>query len=204
MASTFVPPGIAAYHGAMDVRELRRRVDALADEPDRMRRRLIALGALTARLAPEGIEPILVGGCALEFYTDGGYSTGDVDLALSHGPAVDAAFADLGFEKRSRFWVRLELDLVFEAPAPEGLPGETAPRTEVEVDGLRIVVLGVEDLLLDRLRAWVHWKSDEDRRWAGRLVTLYADSMSWDYLRSSVRDDAAETKALAQLEAERR
>lgn len=34
--------------------------------------------------------------------------------------------------------------------------GEDAPRTEVEVDGLRVVVLGVEDLLIDRLRAWVH------------------------------------------------
>src|SRR5262245_22979279 len=71
---------------SVDPSELRRRVDALADEPDRLRRRLIALGALTARLAPLGIEPILVGGLALEVYTEGGYSTGDVDLALPRTP----------------------------------------------------------------------------------------------------------------------
>jgi hypothetical protein len=168
----------------MDPNELRRRVDALADEPDRLRRRLIALGALTARLAPLKIEPILVGGLALEVYTDGGYSTGDVDLALPRTPEVDRAFADLGFTKRGRFWMRPELDLLFEAPAPAGLPGETAPRTELDVDGLRVVVLGVEDLLLDRLRAWVHWKSDEDGRWATRLAVLYARKLDWDYLRS--------------------
>lgn len=183
--------------------DLRKRVDVLADEPDRMRRRLIALGALTARLAPEGIEPILVGGCALEVYTDGGYSTADVDLALPIVPAVDAAFADLGFEKRGRFWIRPELDLYFEAPAPAGLPGETAPRTELEIDGLRIVVLGVEDLLIDRLRMWVHWKSDEDGRWAARLAALYARSLDWDYLRSRAVD-AGEASALERLERETR
>jgi len=183
----------------MGAAELRERVDALAGEPDRMRRRLVALGALTERLAAEGIEPILVGGCALEVYTDGGYTTGDVDLALEHGPAVDAAFAELGFEKRDRFWVRMELGLIFEAPAPAGLPGETAPRTELDVDGLRVVVLGVEDLLIDRLRAWVHWKSEEDRRWAARLVALHGREMDWTYLRSRAVE-AAEADALASLE----
>jgi hypothetical protein len=167
----------------VDTAELRARVDRLAGEPDRLRRRLIALGALTARLAPHAIEPILVGGCALELYTEGGYSTSDVDLALPSGPEVDAAFADLGFAPRGRFWVRPELELYFEAPAPAGLPGETAPRTELDVDGLRVVVLGVEDLLMDRLRAWVHWKSEEDRRWATRLALLYARELDWAYLR---------------------
>lgn len=168
----------------MDTKQLRARVDGLGAEPDRLRRRLIALGALTARLAPQAIEPILVGGCALELYTDGGYGTADVDLALPSGPEVDQAFADLGFEKRGRFWVRRELGLYFEAPAPAGLPGETAPRTELEIEGLRVVVLGVEDLLVDRLRAWVHWKSDEDGRWAARLAALYARELDWEYLRT--------------------
>jgi predicted nucleotidyltransferase len=184
----------------VDPSELRRRVDGLAAEPDRMRRRLIALGALTARLAPLGIEPILVGGCALEVYTDGGYATSDVDLALAHTPEVDGAFADLGFAKRGRFWVRPELDLLFEAPAPAGLPGETAPRLELEVDGLRVVVLGVEDLLIDRLRAAVHWRSDEDRRWAARLVALHRGRMDWGYLRHAAAGDAGEAALLSALE----
>jgi hypothetical protein len=157
-----------------------------------------ALGALTARLAPEGIEPILVGGCALEVYTEGGYGTADVDLALPSTPAVDAPFADLGFQKRGRFWVRPEVALYFEAPAPAGLPGETAPRTELEVAGLRVVVLGVEDVLIDRLRAWVHRESDEDGRWASKLVTLYAKELNWDYLRSRAAD-AGERAALESL-----
>jgi len=194
-------PGLT-YDGGVDRTELRRRVDALVDEPDSKRRNLVALGALTARLAEEDIEPILVGGFALELYTEGGYTTGDVDLALDASPVVDAAFSDLGFEKRGRFWVRQDPDLVFEAPAPAGLPGETAPRTILDVDGLRVVVLGVEDLLIDRLRAWVHWKSDEDCRWATRLAILYATRLDWAYLRSKVAGDEAEAAALARLREE--
>jgi hypothetical protein len=180
-------------------RELRKRVDGLFEEPDRLRRRLSALGALTARLEPHGIEPILVGGCAMEVYTDGGYATADVDLALPAGPEVDRAFDDLGFQKRGRFWVRPELDLYFEAPAPAGLPGETAPRTELDIDGLRVVVLGVEDLLIDRLRAWVHWKSEEDGRWTRRLAALYAEKLDWEYLRSRASNEG-ERQALQSLE----
>lgn len=186
----------------MDAEERRRRTDELAEEPDLLRRRLKALGLLSDRLAEDGIEPILVGGLALEFYTAGGYATGDVDLALPRSPAVDAAFADLGFAQEGRFWVRPELDLLFEAPAPAGLPGEEAPRTEIEIDGLRVVIIGVEDLLLDRLRGWVHWQSAEDERWTRRLLGLYAERVDWDYLRRKADPDKKEREALAKLRSE--
>lgn len=173
--------------------------ERLCSERDPRKRRLIALGVLTNALAPHGIEPILVGGGALEFYTAGGYSTSDVDLAMPSGEAVDAVFAGMGFEKEGRYWVRADLDLLFEAPAPASLPGEDAPRTEIEVDGLRVVVIGVEDLLLDRLRGWVHWQSSEDERWARRLALLYADRIDWQYLRDRSKGVAEEADALEQL-----
>ena len=182
----------------MEAAARRARFEALAGEENPARRRLLALGLVADRLAEAGIEPILVGGAAVEFYTAGGYATGDVDLALPLGPDVDAAFADLGFRKAGRFWVREDLDLLFEAPAPAGLPGETAPRTVVEIEGLRIVVIGIEDLLLDRVRAAVHWRSGEDGRWARRLAILYADRIDWEYLagKAETGDEAAAVSAL--------
>mgnify|MGYP001603760050 FL=1 len=182
--------------------ERRARLEILAGERDPARRRLVALGLLSDRLREVGLEPILVGGCAVEFYTAGGYTTGDVDLALPHGPATDAAFADLGFRNDGRFWIHEDLDLLFEAPAPAGLPGETAPRTEVEIDGLKVVVLGIEDLILDRLRVWIHGTSAEDGRWARRLALLYGDRLDWGYLREKTRGVTVEAKALDELERE--
>lgn len=176
-----------------------RALERLRDEPDPRRRRLLALGLLTRRLARDGIEPVLVGGGALEFYTAGGYATVDTDLALPVAPEVDAAFAALGFAKEGRYWVHAELDLLFEAPAPVGLPGEDAPRTEVDVDGLRVVVIGIEDLLIDRLRAWIHWKSEEDGRWTRRIALLYADRIDWHYVRERTQEVAEEAHAVEQL-----
>lgn len=174
----------------------------LKAEPEPRRRRLLALGLLTERLAKHGIEPILVGGAALEFYTAGGYATADVDLAMPSSKEVHAAFAALGFEREGRYWHHAELDLLFEAPAPPGLPGEDSPRTETDVDGRRIVVIGIEDLLIDRLRAWVHWKSDEDGRWARRLALLYRHRIDWRYIFDRVAPVPEEAKAARQLRKE--
>lgn len=186
----------------MEAEHRRARLAALANEPDASRRRLVALALVADRLAEDGIEPILVGGAALEIYTAGGYATGDVDLALARSPEVDRAFADLGFRVQGRFWVREDLDLLFEAPAPAGLPGETAPRLVIEVEGLPVVVIGVEDLLIDRVRAAVHWKSDEDRRWARRLALLHAGRIDWAYVHQRVGGDAGEAALVRELATE--
>ena len=185
----------------MEHRDPESALERLRGEPDPRRLRLLALGLLTRELAVHGIEPILVGGGALEFYTAGGYATKDVDLALPAAPEVDAAFAALGFEKEGRYWYQTDFDLLFEAPAPAGLPGEDAPRTEVEVDGLRVVIIGIEDLLIDRLRAWVHWHSDEDGRWTRRLAMLYPDRIDWRYVRE--RTGGIPEEAVAAREVER-
>ena len=140
-----------------------------------------------------------MGGGAVEFYTDGGYTTKDMDLALPTDATVDRAFADLGFEKEGRYWCHHTLDLLFEGPAPYGLPGETAPRTRVSVDGLFVTIVGIEDLILDRLRAWVHWGSTEDGRWTTRLVALYRESIDWDYLQQKTAGIAQEAAAIAEL-----
>ena len=177
-------------------------LERLHGEPDPRRRRLVALGLLTRQLSAHGIEPILVGGGALEFYTAGGYATKDMDLALPAAPEVDDAFAALGFEKEGRYWYQADLDLLFEAPAPAGLPGEDAPRTEVEIDGLRVVIIGIEDLLIDRLRAWVHWHSDEDGRWTRRLALLYPDRIDWRYVRERTAGIPEEAVAVCEVERE--
>jgi hypothetical protein len=175
------------------------RLSKLANEPDPARKHMVALALVTDRLREDGIEPVLVGGAAVEFYTAGGYATKDIDLALTHCPEVDRAFADLGFVKEGRYWYREDLDLLFEAPAPNALPGEDAPRKRIEVENISVVILGIEDLIIDRLRAWVHGQSDEDGRWARRLALLYSDELNWDYLGEKTQSVPKEKDALSKL-----
>lgn len=169
---------------------------------DPRRRRMLALGLLTKELAAHDIVPILVGGGALEFYTAGGYATADMDLALPSAKEVGAAFEKLGFKREGRYWYHAEHDLLFEAPAPPDLPGEDAPRTETEIEGLRVVVIGIEDLLIDRLRAWVHWRSEEDERWARRLALLHGERIDWSYVLERVAKVPEEARAAQRLHRE--
>jgi hypothetical protein len=146
-----------------------------------LKRRLFVLGVITAALRPHGVRPILIGGGAVEYYTFGGYATKDTDLAVADHQRLDEVLGLLGFRRAGRFWLRDDLDSVIEAPAGV-LAGEDAPLTAVEVDGLTAFVLGVEDLLIDRLNGFVHWRWKADGRWAERLIALHGSSMDWAYL----------------------
>jgi hypothetical protein len=48
----------------------------------------------------------------------------------------------------------------------------------------------------------VHWKSDEDGRWCGRLAALYRDELDWTYLATKTEGDANESAAVERLREE--
>lgn len=133
------------------------------------RRRLKILGIITSACQPLGLKPVLVGGCAVEFYTFGGYPTFDIDVVVSNYDAFAKIMDALDFKKEGRHWTREDLDIAIEAPSSD-LSKETAPLSAVEIDGFVAYVIGVEDLVIDRLSAAVHWQSKEDEKWARELI----------------------------------
>jgi hypothetical protein len=54
--------------------------------------------------------PIVVGGEALEIYTQGGYTTGDIDLK---GPkdCMESILKEWGFQRKGRIWFNPDLDI---------------------------------------------------------------------------------------------
>jgi hypothetical protein len=160
-----------------------------------LKRRLWVLGVITEALKADGIRPILIGGCALEYYTFGGYATRDIDVVVSDYQRLGEVMDELGFERRGRYWLRSDLEILLEAPAAD-LAGETAPLTVVELDDLMCYIIGVEDLIIDRLNGYVHWGWEDDRRWVGRLLVLHADTVDWAYLEGrAITEGTVETLA---------
>lgn len=49
-------------------------------------------------------------------------------------------------------------------------------------DGYHLYVIGIEDLILDRLRAAVHWKSTSDEEWALLLLKTRWNDIDFAYL----------------------
>jgi hypothetical protein len=148
-----------------------------------LRRQLLLLAVITLLLRRRGKPaPVLVGGCALSYYSREVYFTADIDLAYADREALDEVLRELGFSREGRYWVNRELDLMVEVPA-SSLAGEEAHRETVELgEGLECTVLGIEDLLIDRMNACRHWKSEADCEMVELLVARYGREIDWDYL----------------------
>jgi hypothetical protein len=183
-----------------DFEVLRQKLRQGAAIAEPLKKRLWVLGVITEALKADGIRPILIGGCALEYYTFGGYATRDVDVAVSDYRRLGEVMDELGFERKGRYWLRSDLEILLEAPATD-LAGETAPLTVVELDDLMCYIIGVEDLIIDRLNGYVHWDWEDDRRWVERLLILHADTVDWAYLERRATTEGT-VKALTEIRRE--
>ncbi len=148
-----------------------------------LQRQLKALALISSRLKECGKSvPVLIGGCALAYYSREVYFTSDIDLACGDREALDKVLKDLGFTTDGRYWVHHGMNLLVEAPAGV-LVDEQAPREFVEMaDGLECCIIGIEDLLIDRMNACVHWKSTQECELVELLVSMWHQDIDWEYL----------------------
>jgi hypothetical protein len=80
------------------------------------------------------------------------------------------------------YWVNEEINAVIEAPASV-LAGEDSPVEMVEMgEGLQCRIIGIEDLVIDRLNARKHWKSEIDCEMVDLLAEKYFNELDWSYL----------------------
>jgi hypothetical protein len=164
----------------MDIEKILAKIEA-TESP--LAKQLLITGLITRILEERGKSaPVVIGGLALSYYTREVYFTADIDLSYADRGALDDVLQSLGFAKKGRYWVHDGLDVAIEVPAA-GLAGEYAPLESVELgDGLRCVVLGLEDLVIDRLNACKHWKSEVDCEMTELLVARYRKDLDWAYL----------------------
>jgi hypothetical protein len=157
-------------------------------------------GLITRLLEERGRPaPVVIGGLALSYYSREVYFTADIDLACADRDSLGVVLGELGFSRRGRYWIHESLDIAVEAPATT-LAGEDAPCETVELDGgLHCVLIGLEDLIVDRLNACKHWKSEGDCEAAELLIVRYRDDLDWDYLERKA--SLPENDVLAELRA---
>lgn len=138
--------------------------------------------------------PTVVGGLAVETYTQGGYTTLDVDMIAPDDQIASEVMHALGFERKSGFrhYQHPDLDVLVEFPTGP-LEGAADRVTEVRLDGggsLRVI--GIEDIVIDRLSAYVNWdrrRADSpDAIQAALLVVAQREKIDMEYLRRTARE----------------
>jgi hypothetical protein len=137
-----------------DLDELRRELERTAEIADPTEQMLEIAAVVDAALAPIGVRPIVVGGLAVAYWTEGTYNTGDIDVVMPHLAEVTERLAALGFDREGRFWLLPGRQFAFEAPAsslddPKGY-------SDVQLGSGRFVrIQSAEDVLLLRLDEFV-------------------------------------------------
>lgn len=164
---------------------------ALRNMSDTLEKRFLFMGLLTKEMAKYNIKPVIIGGNAVEFYTAGGYTTSDIDIVCSDYERLNKILKSWGFKKEGRHWFNKEIDILIESPASI-LNGSRDRISEVEMKGYKIYVEGIEDIIIDRLNAYVHWHSQDDFDWAKQMIVLNKGRIDWDYLIKRTKEEKVE------------
>lgn len=163
-----------------------------------LKRQLLMVALISNLLAQKGKDaPIVIGGCALSYYSREVYFTADIDLAYPDRETLDMVLKDIGFGKQGRYWVNEELKMAIEVPASV-LIGEDSPVETIELgEGFQCKIIGIEDLIIDRLNACKYWKSEIDCEMVELIIRRYIKELDWPYL--GKKAEIPENNILAEL-----
>jgi hypothetical protein len=115
-----------------------------------------------SKLEEKGIETVLSGGSCVEIYSQGRYTSDDIDLIdrFNGGhTAIRQVMIDMGFREHNRYFVHEETEYFIEFPrGPLGVgdaPVHDIATREEETGILKL--LTPTDCIKDRLAAYYHW-----------------------------------------------
>jgi len=141
-------------------------------------------------LEKEGIETVLSGGCCVELYSKGRYTSDDIDLIDRFNGGhrkIKEVMLKIGFEeyKMKRYFVHKDTELFIEFPrGPLGVgdaPVKEVSSRKTETGILKL--LTPTDCIKDRLAAYYHWddrQSLEQAVWVAQENEFDLDSIeSW-------------------------
>lgn len=176
-------------------------LDKIKSLNNQLKKQLYIVAMLTKMLNKYNIKPVVVGGLAVEFYTAGGYNTGDIDLVFPDNKLLGEILEKIGYKKEGRHWINMELDSYIESPSSKLKPEETKNIVELDIEGLQVYLIGVEDLIIDRLNSYVFWKCTDDGYWVKELIFMHNKKINWEYLNGRSKEERTYT-ALIKLKKE--
>jgi hypothetical protein len=139
------------------------------------KRRALFIALLSGEMVRRGGErPIIVGGEAVELYTQGRYTTGDIDLK-GRKEVLEDVLAEWGFIKEGRVWASKEYSLYVDwlgSSLDEGAEAERRTNIIALDEENEIRVVSFEDLIVDRLCAAKYWNDQDSLVWARTLLEV--------------------------------
>ncbi len=154
-------------------------ISRVRKEPNELRKKMLLLGYVTSQHEKKKQSIFLVGGQAVETYTAGQFPTGDIDVTTSDSATTQKVLKSLGFEEIGMIWLNKPLGIAFHIVGY--FPPERS-RT-IRIGPYKARIVGVEELILDRLSAAKFWNIPADYEKAKVLYDNFEKQLDKDYLR---------------------
>jgi hypothetical protein len=167
-------------------------VSQLVKEPNELRRKMLLVGFITKKLEQKQVYIYLVGGQAVETYTAGQFTTGDIDITTTDRDETEVILARLGFNREGMIWLNRKLGIAVQIVG--SYPSRSEKITTINVGRFQVKVVGPEDLIIDRLIAAKFWKSERDGEQALALINVFRRRLDLPYLRKRAREQHVEFK----------
>jgi hypothetical protein len=162
-------PATRRPYGEDDLERFRRELLEAAGIDDQIERLLEVAAIITEAVADLDVRPVVVGGLALAYWSDSPYRTGEIDFVMARAPGLQDRLGALGFERSGRHWVMPGHPIAFEAPGDTLVHGDQGEWAELR-SGRRVFVLTGEDMVLWRIREWIHWHQASGFQQAAQLL----------------------------------
>ena len=160
--------------------------------------------AMKARGLP---APILVGGAAVEIYSNSAIATGDFDVVTPVQAEFEQELRKLGFTKPEGLghtplgWVHPTLRLGFEVVSATLLGGmadyDRVALIDLDTDG-EAAIISIEDMIADRMGQYASGTAPEMLAQAQSLYILHRDA-DLDYMERRIRHESAGEYGIADL-----
>jgi hypothetical protein len=149
--------------------------------------RTAAIAQWVQSLYQEGDVPVLVGGSAVELYTGGAYTTGDLDFVGLVPAYVRKALTEAGFMRQGRHWIHEKEKIFLEFPSSN--LGDDERKAVITIDRFHVQIISPEDLIVDRLAAFKHWESSVDGINSFLLYRIQQDHLDDKHLEKRAKDE---------------
>lgn len=173
---------------AMELSSALQELQALKNKP-RKEVMLTTAAIITKRLEVKEIYPIIVGGLAVEIYTQSEYSTRNINFVVKEIKEVEKTLIELGFFKTEEQFYRKDIEMTVQIPDIKLTGSEKKVQIlQIEYDTY-IYVIAVEDIILDRLTSAVYNHSEQAAKWGKRMLSKNAIRIDQAYLFDHVQDE---------------
>lgn len=168
---------------------------------DPVNERILIAGLICSLAKKFSNELVVVGGSAVEFYTAASYMTKDIDFIAKDDFKISEIMKSLGFTMSEGYtWFHADTSVVVEFPKPP-LIGDVNKVTEIETQYGTAKIIGVEDIILDRLKGRAFWQDDNEL--PEMMLLTHYDNVDFGYLHEQAKSELIEDaldKAIADVE----